>query len=120
MVAYVVIGILAGVVMGFFGLAGGIIIIPGLTLLAHYSQKLATGTYLFVLLLPTSLISAMQYYKSGDVDLKAAFVIGIIMSVIAWFCTKYALKLDDNILRFYFGIFVIIMGLYIMITAKLK
>ena len=120
MFAYVLIGILAGVVMGFFGLAGGIVIIPGLTLLAHYSQKLATGTYLFVLLLPTSLISAMQFYKSGDVDIKAAFIIGSIMSIIAWFCTKYALKLDDSVLRFYFGIFVIVMGIYIMVTSRIK
>jgi uncharacterized protein len=116
--AYVAIGILAGAVMGFFGIAGGIIVIPGLMLLAGFSQKVASGTNLLVLLIPVSIAAAIEYYRAGNTNLKAAVIIGAVMCIAAWLSSKIALKLDGGGLRLSFGIFIILMGAYIVFTSK--
>ena len=43
------VGILAGILAGFFGIGGGLIIIPFLVLILGYSQHMANGTSLVAL-----------------------------------------------------------------------
>ena len=109
----ILIGIISGIVTGFFGLAGGLIIIPALVYLAGFSQQTAVGTNLFVLLLPVSIASVMEYYRNGHVDIKAGIIIAISLLISAWICSKIALKINTAYLKFAFGLFVIVMGAYI-------
>ena len=46
----IITGLLAGVLGGFFGIGGGVIIIPALTLLLGFDQKTAQGTSIAFLL----------------------------------------------------------------------
>jgi len=41
---FVIIGIVGGIAAGFFGIGGGIIIVPALIYWAGFSQHMATGT----------------------------------------------------------------------------
>ena len=59
------IGLLAGFVGGSFGVGGGIIIIPALVFVLGYSQHLAQGTSLAMMIPPIGLLAAVNYYKSG-------------------------------------------------------
>lgn len=55
LVIYVLIGVTAGILSGFFGIGGGVIIIPALVFLEGFSQLKAQGTSLvasLVVLLP--------------------------------------------------------------------
>ena len=119
-IAYVVIGILAGSAMGFFGIAGGIIVVPGLMYLAGLSQKVASGTNLLILTVPVSFAAALSYYKTGNVNIRAAVTIAIVMCVTAWASSRFALKMNADILRLAFGVFVIIMGFYICLPVVFK
>jgi len=68
-------GLVAGVVSGLFGVGGAIVIVPGLVLLAKLPQHTANGTSLAVLLLPVVILGFLQYYKRDQVNLPyAAFV----------------------------------------------
>lgn len=49
------IGLAAGVLSGVFGIGGGIIVVPGLILLAGLTQQQTTGTSLAALVLPVGL-----------------------------------------------------------------
>lgn len=116
--AYIAIGLGSGVIMGFFGLAGGIIIVPGLMYLAGFSQKAASGTNLLVLLVPVSFAAALEYYRSGNADVKAAVVIATATCLSAWFCSRLAARMDASLLRMAFGLFVTAVGIYIVLTTK--
>lgn len=67
----VVAGLLAGFASGLFGVGGGIIIVPALTLLARFPYKLATGTSLTAIV-PISCAGIIGYATAGELDLVAA------------------------------------------------
>src|SRR2546430_14090513 len=69
------IGLMAGVVSGLFGVGGAIVIIPGLVLVAKLPQHTANGTSLAALLLPVGLLGAMEYYRRGQVNVPYAAII---------------------------------------------
>ena len=68
-VIYLLIGILAGLLSGLFGIGGGIIIIPALVYIGGFSQLKAQGTSLAALLLPVGILAFIEYYKKGNVDM---------------------------------------------------
>src|SRR2546429_7035589 len=69
------IGLVAGVVSGLFGVGGAIVIIPGLVLAAKLPQHTANGTSLAALLLPVGLLGAVEYYRRGEVNVPYAAII---------------------------------------------
>jgi uncharacterized membrane protein YfcA len=73
----ILIGLAAGVSSGFFGIGGAIILIPALVYIFKFSQHLAQGTALAALLLPVGILAVIKYYKSGDVNIKAALFIAL-------------------------------------------
>jgi len=66
----VAVGVLAGLVTGFTGASGVMIIVPGLTLLLSIPVHAAIGTSLAVDVV-TSLAVAYTYRQSGNIDLKS-------------------------------------------------
>jgi len=68
------IGVVAGLLGGMLGLGGAIIIIPAMVMLLGYSQQMAQGTALMMMVLPVGALAAFQYYQKGFVDVKAALI----------------------------------------------
>ena len=64
------IGTVAGVLSGFVGVGGGIVIVPALVYMLGFSQFQAQGTSLFVLSMPVVALGLMNYAKSGNVHWK--------------------------------------------------
>ena len=56
-----VIGLAGGVLSGLFGIGGGLVIVPGLIILAGFTAAKAAGTWLAALLLPVGLFGALEY-----------------------------------------------------------
>ncbi len=72
---YIILGLVAGVFGGMFGIGGGTILIPALVYLCGLSQHQAQGTTLAIMIPPIGLLAAMRYYYSGNVKLgMAAFI----------------------------------------------
>ena len=80
----VVIGLLGGFASGLFGVGGGIVIVPALIYWAGFTQHKATGTSLAVLLPPIGLLAALEYYRNGNVDVRAAIILATMMMIGAW------------------------------------
>lgn len=92
-------GLSAGILGGFFGIGGGIIIVPILVLIFGFSQHTAQGTTLAAMIPPIGLLAAFTYWKADNIDIKAAifiaagfFVGGWIGGYIAQYLPEIALK----------------------------
>ena len=111
------IGLSAGVLSGLFGIGGGILIVPALMYGLGFSQKLATGTSLAILLPPVGIAAVMEYYRQGAVDIKAAMIIAVMVVAGSWFGSKFSVGIDPVTMKLLFGIFLIILGGFIIYDA---
>src|SRR5712671_5787865 len=97
------IGLVAGVVSGLFGVGGAIVIIPGLVLVAKLPQHTANGTSLAALLLPVGLLGAMEYYRRGQVNIAYAVILAAGLFIGAFIGANLAGEVSDVALRRAFG-----------------
>ncbi len=67
-----VVGVVGGGLGGLIGLGGGFIMVPLFIYLFHMSQHDAQGTSLAVLLPPVGVLSVLQYWRAGHVDVPVA------------------------------------------------
>ncbi len=116
-VAFVGLGLLAGVLSGFMGIGGGILLIPALVYLFNLTQHQAQGTTLAIMVPPIGLLAAWKYYTSGNVKLSiAAFIcFGFIFG--GWVGAVMADRLSDLVLRRCFGTLLLFFALR-MILGK--
>src|ERR1044072_8843171 len=89
-VLFVLIGLGGGVASGFFGIGGGVVIVPALIYWAGFTQHRATGTSLAVLRPPIVFAATIEYYRNGNVDLRAAMIIAATMIAGSWVGARFA------------------------------
>jgi hypothetical protein len=116
-IVLLLIGVLSGVVSGMFGIGGGILIVPALIYLAKFSQHAAIGTSLAILLPPVGLLAVLEYYRHGNVNLKAALIVAIAFMAGGWIGTHLANHINADLLKLLFGIFVLGIGGYLVFSA---
>ena len=117
---YILLGLAAGTLSGFFGIGGGIIIVPALVYFAGFSQQMATGTSLAVLLPPVGRAAALAYYQNNTVNLKAAVIIAICLFIGAWAASHIANRLNQLHLRLAFGVVMVLLGLFMVFNSWAK
>jgi uncharacterized membrane protein YfcA len=113
----VLIGLTAGILSGFIGIGGGIIIVPGLIYLLGFTQIQAQGTSLALMLPPIGILAFMHYYKAGNVDLKVAGVVAATFVVGGFFGAKLAHKLDQNIVKIAFGVIMLLISIKLIVSG---
>jgi uncharacterized membrane protein YfcA len=113
----VAVGAVSGVASGVFGIGGGVLIVPGLIYLAGFTQHRATGTSLAVLLPPIGLAATAEYYRHGNVDLRAALIIAGLMFAGGWVGAVAAQRVSGPYLRLAFGLCVVALGISLVIGA---
>ncbi|MFZ9697047.1 MAG: sulfite exporter TauE/SafE family protein [Ilumatobacteraceae bacterium] len=72
----VLVGILAGFLSGLFGVGGGILIVPGLVLVARMDQRMAHGTSL-ASVLPIAASSMVTYWAHDHIDWGAVLFLAV-------------------------------------------
>jgi len=114
------VGILAGILAGFFGIGGGLIIIPFLVLILGYSQHMANGTSLVALLAPVGIFGVIEYYKAGKIspdNIKAGLIIACGMLAGVYGGSRFALLLNSSMLRKLFAIFLVLIAIRMWFSA---
>lgn len=76
-VVVALIGALAGVLAGLFGVGGGILFVPGLVLGVGLSQVDAEATSLLAIV-PVAALGAYRQHRYGNLRLREAAVIGVL------------------------------------------
>lgn len=105
------IGLTAGVLSGLLGIGGGIVMIPALVFFLGYSQHMAQGTTLAVMIFPIGIFAALEYYKNGYVNPAAVLVIAAAFVIGGYIGAKCAVKIDALMLKKVFGVFLIAVGI---------
>ena len=117
MLAYLILGVLAGTLSGLVGIGGGVILVPALVFLFGFSQHSAQGTTLALMVPPIGILAAWTYYRQGYVDLKiagfvcAGFLLGGLLGA------RFAAGLSNIMLERIFGLLLLLISLK-MLFAK--
>ena len=114
---FVIIGVFGGISAGLFGIGGGIVVVPALIYWAGFSQHMATGTSLAVLLPPIGLAAVIEYYRHGYIDVRAGVILAITMFIGSWLGAYFANQIEGVHLRLIFGLFVCGLGVYMVYGA---
>ena len=116
-IMFILIGSIAGILSGMFGIGGGVIIVPALMFLCGFSQLKAQGTSLAILLPPVGIFAFIEYYKRGQVNIKAGILIVIFLVIGSVFGSKLAQNIPTEVLQKGFGVLMILISLK-MIFSK--
>ena len=108
------IGVAAGILGGFFGVAGGVLIVPALVLVLAMPLKTAVGTSLAALLPPVGLLGTIEYYRHGDVNFTYAMLLAGGLMIGAYFGSIAAAHVSGEALRRGFAIFLLIIAVRLM------
>ena len=116
LVVLVLIGLLAGILSGFVGVGGGLIIVPALVYIMGLSQHEAQGTSLGVLLLPVGILAVVNYYKAGALDIRYALIIALAFVLGGYFGSKWSLVLSETVVRRVFGAIMLVGAIKLMLS----
>ncbi len=109
--AFVLIGLGAGVLSGLFGIGGGLVIVPALMLIAGLAPVVATGTSLGALLLPVGILGAWEYWRNGHLQIRAALLIALGLFIGAYFGARLAQGLPALALKRLFAAFLVLVAI---------
>jgi uncharacterized membrane protein YfcA len=108
-----IVGLASGVLSGMVGVGGGIIIVPCLVYFMGYSQQLAQGTSLAVLLLPAGFLAVMNYYNGGFINIPATLLIAATFVIGGYFGSKISISMDQQTVKKIFA------GMLFLVSMKM-
>ena len=106
MIKKILIGIIAGIVNGFFATGGGMILVPAYVYLLDMNSQKARGTSIFCIL-PMVITSSIFYYQSNYIDWKVGILCSIGGAVGGFIGAKLLKKLPEKTLKITFAVFLI-------------
>jgi uncharacterized protein len=110
-VVFIILGVVCGALAGLIGIAGGIFLIPALVLIFGFSQKLAQGTTLAVLLPPIGLGAAYLYWRQGNVDVRAAVFIAVGFFIGGFLGAGESTHISNALMSRIFGVFTLLVSI---------
>jgi uncharacterized membrane protein YfcA len=111
------VGLVAGVLSGLFGIGGGVIIVPLLVLVLGFTAQQAAGTSLAALLLPVGLFGAIQYWQAGQVNFLNATLLALGLLFGAYLGARLGLSLPSEVVERAFGVLLVIVGVRFVFFA---
>jgi uncharacterized membrane protein YfcA len=104
----------AGIVAGFLGIGGGIVLVPIMTGLLWLDQHKAHGTSL-IIIIPIAAVSTIVYAQRGHIDWLLIVTIGSgsIIGVVAG--AKLMMKVSAQRLRQAFGLYAIAIAVLLLL-----
>ena len=112
----IIIGLASGLLSGFLGVGGGVIVIPALVLILGFSQHEAQGTNLAFMLSPIGILAVMNYWKAGYVNWKYAIVLALAFFVGAYFGSYLSIEVSGKILRKVFGVIMLVVAVKVILS----
>jgi uncharacterized protein len=109
LLAAALLGVLAGVLSGLFGIGGGILFVPTLTLVLGLTQLHAEATSLLAIL-PTAVAGTWQQRRYGNVRWRVALVIGLAAIAGVEGGVQIAEALPQHALRRLFGVLMLLVA----------
>lgn len=115
--SFIGVGLLVGLLSGFLGLGGGLVMVPILVFFYGFSQHQAQGTSLAAMVPPVTLLAAMRYFYGGNVKVDAALLLALGFIAGGWMGANAVQGVGEVTLRKVFGLFLLFISVR-MIAAK--
>ncbi len=112
------IGLVAGVFAGMFGIGGGLVIVPALLFVVKLRELDAIGTSLAALIPPVGLLGAFEYYRNGLINLRYAGLIALGLFIGAYFGAKIMIGLPPHVIRRLYAGFLFVIATRMLIMGK--
>ena len=113
------IGIAAGLLSGFMGVGGGIVIVPALVYFLGSTQHQAQGTSIAaIMLLPVGILSVLNYYREGNVNFVYSGIIALFFLVGSYAGSKWVQGIDAGLLKKIFA--VLMLGIAVKMLFEKK
>lgn len=118
-VGFVVIGLVAGLFSGLFGVGGGTVIVPLLVLMLHFDQRRAAGTSLAAIV-PIASVGVLSYAQSGSVAWIPALILALAAVIGAQVGTRLVPRVPQHVLTWAFVAFVLLVMvlLFLVIPSR--
>ncbi len=110
MLKKIIIGIIAGIVSGFFSTGGGMILVPAYIYILKLNEKESRATSI-ACILPMVIASSIFYAKNKYIDWKIGILCAIGGIIGGFLGSKFLNKIPDEILKTTFIIFLIYVGI---------
>jgi uncharacterized protein len=114
-VRLVAIGLAAGVFSAFFGVGGGIVVVPLLVLVVGFSEREATATSLAAIVI-TATAGVLIFSLRGEVDLGYAALVGLPAAVGALAGTAWQQRVRESMLTYGFAALLTVIGVVLLTT----
>jgi hypothetical protein len=101
----IALGAFVGVLVGFLGVGGGVVLIPVMVYLLHFDQHVAQGTSLLMQLPPLGIGALLVYWRRREVDVIAGLLCAVGFLLGGYFGSALAIGIASHPLRAYFAIF---------------
>jgi len=113
----VTIGVVAGILSGFVGVGGGVVIVPCLVYFLGLTQHQAQGTSLFILVLPVGILAVMNYSKTANINWGYGIIIALTFVIGGYIGSKLSLKLSPSLVKLTFGIIMAIVSFKLILSG---
>lgn len=116
-----ILGLLAGVLSGLFGIGGGIIMVPALIAIFGLDMLNANATSLAAMLLPVGVFGVITYYKAGYINVRNALWISVGLLIGSFFGAELAVSVDVKVLSKLYAAFLLYIAIgYLNIPALFR
>lgn len=113
-----VVGIVAGILSGLFGIGGGIIMVPTLIAVFGLGMLNANATSLAAMLLPVGVFGVISYYKAGYINVRNALWISAGLLIGSFVGAELAVSVDVKVLSKLYAAFLLYVAVgYLNIQA---
>lgn len=113
----IALGVAAGAVAGLFGVGGGIIFVPTLTLVLGLTQLEAEATSLLAII-PVAVLGSWRQTRTGHVRWPDAVVMGLVSVVTAIAGALIADAAPERVLRIGFALLLVVTAVQLVLRAR--
>jgi len=118
---FIILGIIAGILSGLFGIGGGIVMVPSLIVFFGMDILDANATSLAAMLLPVGILGVIAYYKAGHINIKESLLIAAGLFAGSFIGGEFAVNISESFLsKLYGAILLYIAFNYLDIPTHLK
>lgn len=110
------IGVAAGCLAGLFGVGGGVLFVPALTLILGLTQRLAVGTSLLAVVIVSS-VGTWRQRRNGTIRWRAAAIMGTASIVTSLVGAHLSRELSAGVLRDAFSLLLVLTAVHLAVGA---
>ncbi|HET9571080.1 MAG TPA: sulfite exporter TauE/SafE family protein [Bacteroidales bacterium] len=106
-VGFLILGVLAGILSGLFGIGGGIVMVPSLIVFFGMDILDANATSLAAMLLPVGILGVIAYYKAGLINIQDSLWIALGLFLGSFAGGEFAMIISEATLAHLYAIILI-------------